>query len=161
MVKKLFLLRHANSQKINQNGDFERILSAKGIRELEQLSSFLLHRNITVDIALCSPAIRTRQTWDYVQNKLAITSVLTFPEDLYNASTDDMLNIIHHIDGSYNNAVIIGHNPTISSMTNALIAGGGNLSFSPANMACLDFNITNWQDAALHTAKIEWFYARE
>jgi phosphohistidine phosphatase len=158
IMKKLYLLRHAASQFIHTVADCDREISSRGIEELEELTAILSKRNFSVNIALCSTAIRTKQTWKYISEKLSLDSEEEFLDALYNTSTEVMLELISNLSAQYDSAIIISHNPTISEFANNLLHNNiGILNFGTANIACINFNVRKWQEVTNKLGKLEWF----
>ncbi len=159
-MKKLYLLRHAAAQRIHPTADCNREISSKGIEELERLATSLSRHNFSVNIALCSTAIRTKQTWEYISKKLSLDSKVEFLQALYNASTEVMLDLVSNISDHYESAIIISHNPAISEFANYLLHNhAGILSFGTANIACINLDIKKWREISNDLGKLEWFFA--
>ncbi len=158
-MKKLYLLRHADSQRLHPMGDLSREISSKGIAELEGLALILSRQNFHVDVALCSYATRTKQTWEYISSNLSLDVEVEFLEVLYNASPEVMLNLITNVSDQYESAIIISHNPGISEFANKLLQDNiATLSFGTANIACIDFDVARWQEITNNLGKLEWFF---
>ena len=159
LMKKLYLLRHADSQRIHPMGDLNREISSKGIEELERLALILSRQKFHVGMALCSSATRTRQTWEYISSKLSLNAEVEFLEKLYNSSPEDMLNLIVDIGDQHESAIIISHNPGISEVANKLLQGQADtLSFGTTNIACINFEVARWQEITNNLGKLEWFF---
>jgi len=151
-MKKLYLLRHAAAQRIHPTADCNREISSKGIEELERLATSLSRHNFSVNIALCSTAIRTKQTWEYISKKLSLDSKVEFLQALYNASTEVMLDLVSNISDHYESA--------ISEFANYLLHNhAGILSFGTANIACINLDIKKWREISNDLGKLEWFFA--
>ncbi len=158
-MKKLYLLRHADSQRIHPMGDFNREISSRGIEELERLAPVLSRQNFHVDVALCSSAVRTKQTWDYLSSKLALAVEVEFLDALYNSLPETVLSLISNVSDQYESAIIISHNPCISEITNKLLQSHADtLSFGTANIACINFDVLTWQEISNNLGKLEWFF---
>ncbi len=159
-MKTLYLLRHADAEKLNLNSDFNRIVSIKGIKEVEQLSIFLQKKNLYIDEVICSPAIRTKQTWEYLNDKLKFQIKVTFPDKLYNISVQDMVNLLQNISDQSNSVLLVGHNPTISQIANELLNNQPNtLSLGTCNIVCISFDVASWQEITDNPGKLEWLYS--
>jgi len=159
LMKKLYLLRHADSQRIHPMGDLSREISSKGIEELERLALILSRQNFHVDVALCSSATRTKQTWEYISSKLSLNTEIEFLEVLYNALPEVMLHLICNVSDQYESAIIISHNPGISEVANKLLHDNvSTLSFGTANIACINFDVARWQEVTNNLGKLEWFF---
>ena len=68
---RLWLLRHAKSAWDDPAlDDFARPLSARGKKACRALARHMGERAIYPDLVLCSPATRTRQTWERLEKLL-------------------------------------------------------------------------------------------
>jgi phosphohistidine phosphatase len=89
-MSQVYLLRHAKavwpspSQK-----DFDRVLDKDGIKAAEVLGKELRRSGLKPEIVLCSPAIRARQTLEYVD--IEPPFILEESEKLYSAGPDAYL----------------------------------------------------------------------
>ena len=65
MTTTLILMRHAKAvDRLEAEDDFQRGLTARGREDSAAAADVLAGRGIRVDLALVSPAWRTRQTYD-------------------------------------------------------------------------------------------------
>lgn len=115
MKHRIILMRHADAElKMHHQSDFERIISRKGIIELQSLrSTFYKHLN-TVDCVFCSTSTRTYQTLEQIEAFLPFNVQVDLIPDLYHASKDQLWETIINIDDQRTNVLIISHNPGLS-----------------------------------------------
>lgn len=109
-MKRLYLLRHAQALSTSASGDEGRELSPKGHEDSSALGKAIQKKNYIPDYTLCSPAIRTRQTFDNLE--LAVDH-LGFNKDIYSAGFLELLHTVQDLDDRNQSALIVGHNPTI------------------------------------------------
>jgi len=65
LVNRLILLRHAKAEAEAASGDdFDRPLAARGRREAQAVAEHLAGLGLRPDVAVVSPALRTRETWE-------------------------------------------------------------------------------------------------
>jgi len=76
------------------------------------------------DVVLCSPALRTRQTWRLVSQGLTDPPTPSFEAAIYGASAQELLELIRSVPDDAGTVLVIGHEPTMST-TADLIAGPG------------------------------------
>ncbi|CAN0501767.1 unnamed protein product, partial [Laminaria digitata] len=70
-MKRLYLLRHAKSGWDDPGqDDFDRPLSRRGLRSSPLMGRYMQNLGYAPSIALCSPARRTRETWELVRAAL-------------------------------------------------------------------------------------------
>lgn len=154
-VKKIFIQRHSYAAKYSPDGDFNRQLTDEGKARLITLAQCMENKNFTTDIVYCSPSVRTKETYNFLQERLEIDCESLFPEQLYNADLEDIKQIIEQIPSKFNSAWIIGHNPTISAAANYLTNNSDSLlNFTPGNIASIRFDSNDWSN--LGVGKLEW-----
>jgi phosphohistidine phosphatase len=123
----LVLLRHAKAEPLGAAADAGRPLTARGRADAAAAGDWLRAQGLVPDLVLCSPARRTRETWHAVAAALAerapATNVIYDPE-LYGASPDQVLELICGIDADVATLLLIGHNPTMSTLSVLLDPAG-------------------------------------
>jgi phosphohistidine phosphatase len=127
-TRHLFLLRHAKSSWDDTSlRDAERPLAPRGRRDIVLLEHDFRTSAVAVDLVLCSTAQRTRETWAGVRGGLSSNPEVRFVAEVYEATTDALLELVHGVDASVGSLMIIGHNPGIGQLAVGL-AGSGNAS---------------------------------
>lgn len=115
-MKELILLRHAKSSWANPDiDDIDRPLNKRGKRGAKALGDWMRAHEGVPDQVLCSPARRTRETWE----GLGLDSALAIKDCLYHADPDTMLRAIRDAEG--NRVLLIGHNPGIAFLAHQLV----------------------------------------
>jgi phosphohistidine phosphatase len=119
----LWLLRHAKAASDAPWGgsDRERPLTARGRRDATALGKRLVSDSSLPglegvrrpDLAICSAAVRTRQTADRVIEAMGGRVPLDSYRSLYDADLDVVLRYLREIDEGVKSALLVGHNPTI------------------------------------------------
>ncbi len=127
--KAIYLLRHAQAATDHGGDDKSRPLTDQGREDALALGRHIKNTYSSFNLVLCSPAIRTRETFSALQ-KFYDFDQIEFPEILYSGSTGDYLYEIQKIGENNTSALIIGHNPSIHELGILLAAQGDN---SPQN----------------------------
>jgi len=71
-----------------------------------------LRRNLAaVDLAVCSPAVRARQTWELASAQLDTVPPAREDDRLYAAATEDLLQVTKELPAGAATVVLVGHNP--------------------------------------------------
>jgi len=123
-TRTLHLLRHAKSSWADDSlPDEERPLAPRGRRATGLLSKHFESIGLDVDLVICSPAQRTRQTWDGVRAAVQCRDV-AFEPRVYGAWVDDLLGLVRGLDPGIRSALIIGHNPGFEDLADRLVGGG-------------------------------------
>lgn len=124
-MKTLTILRHAKSSWDDQGlTDFDRPLNARGQRDAPDMGSRMKAADIRPSLIISSPAVRAWQTAKLVAAELNYpTEFLQREPDLYHASTSRLFEVIARQDEGFNSIVVVGHNPGLTELANALVPG--------------------------------------
>ena len=116
-VRTLILLRHSKAANPDDyETDIERPLAPRGHRDAAAAGDWLRANDLKPDAVLCSTAVRTRETLADLQ----IDATVTYEHRLYAGPATDTLDLLHHVDAPVETLLLIGHNPTISDLSDAL-----------------------------------------
>jgi phosphohistidine phosphatase len=120
MKTTLILMRHAQAiDRMEAADDFERGLTARGRSDSAAAADALAGMGLQVDMALVSPAWRTRQTCDQLLPTLGNPTIQD-PMALYHASTDMLERAVDNALGQAECILLVGHNPGIGSFAHKL-----------------------------------------
>lgn len=121
----LVLLRHAQADDPPETADEDRPLSPGGVADARAAGDWLADR-YPPEVVLCSPARRTRETWQAVAAALPTGAELVrYERRLYPGTVEDMLVVVRHVESTVSTVLMIGHNPAISRFASALPPPGG------------------------------------
>lgn len=144
-MKNLFLLRHAKSSWDDPRAaDFDRVLNERGRKAAPLVGKYLREQGIKLDLIVCSPAMRTRQTIEAVRAASRIDCELRFDERIYAATVNRLLEVVSEIDDKYNSVLIVGHNPGLQELVEALT--GEARQMPTATLAKIELEIATWRD---------------
>lgn len=118
---RLWLLRHAKSAWDDPGlDDFARSLSPRGRKACRRIARHMTERGIQPDLVLCSPATRTRQTWERLEKRLAPEAKVRFEPSLYLADPAALLALIRTVPNACREMLLIGHNPGLEELAQHL-----------------------------------------
>ena len=150
--KRLFLLRHAVAVNEISDGDKNRSLAPKGKEDAQALGEYMQDNGYIPDFVLCSPARRTRETLEGLQNHLSLENI-QMPDIMYSGSTGDYLHQIQKCDDDHHNILIVAHNPSIYELVRLLAAQGQDSvmqrlseGYQPATLSVINCICENWAD---------------
>ncbi|TPL80826.1 histidine phosphatase family protein [Mesorhizobium sp. B2-3-13] len=124
-MKQLLLLRHAKSSWDDPDlDDFDRPLAERGLKAARLIGRELAARDWLPDLALVSPALRTRDTWRLVAAELPAQPRVAFAEALYDAPAADILSQVRKADPSSGCLLVLGHNPGLEDLAKQLAGPG-------------------------------------
>lgn len=110
-MPRLILMRHSKTEANNPQGDKARHLLPTGVQDAQEAGVAL--RELGVDYALVSTAVRTRET--FAATGLQVPA--EFQDALYFGGVEEMLQRIGEMDDDEVSCLlVIGHNPTIASL---------------------------------------------
>jgi phosphohistidine phosphatase len=126
-VSTLYLLRHAKSSWDDPSlPDDERPLAPRGRRDGKRIAEHLRRLEIEPELVLCSSAARTRETLELVRPALGGATVLV-EDELYAASSDQLLARVRQVPDAVASVLVIGHNPGLERLGLALASTGDEL----------------------------------
>jgi phosphohistidine phosphatase len=117
--RRIVLLRHAKAD-WPQVSDHERPLADRGRKDAPVAGRRLAETGITFDLALCSTAVRTRETWKLAVHELPQRPRTVYEERLYEASLGDLIALLNETSDDVNDLLVIGHNPGMHALADAL-----------------------------------------
>jgi phosphohistidine phosphatase len=144
MSKKLFLVRHAKSDWSHQGlSDFERPLNERGLRNAPFMADKFAVAGHQLDFILTSPANRAITTAGYFKRRLGLTDKQWDTErKIYEADSTRLLSIVNGLEDSHNSAMIVGHNPGLSSLVQMLT--GEWVVMSTCSIAEIEIPFDSW-----------------
>ena len=133
----VYLMQHGIP--VSKAEDPERPLSAKGMKDIENLAEFLQKRGITVKDVYHSGKRRAKET---AEIKSARVAPGTEPRERRGLSPlDDVGDIVDQINKGNGGILIAGHLPHLSKLTSLLVVGNESVpvvSFQQGGLVCLE-----------------------
>ncbi len=80
----------------------------------------LADSGIDFDLALCSSAARTRETWKLAVHEFSQRPRTVYEERLYEASLGELIALFNETSDEVRNLLVIGHNPGMHGAADAL-----------------------------------------
>ena len=156
-MKTLYLLRHAKSSwSFDELSDQERPLNDRGRDDAPLMGQALAKRRICPDIIVSSPAVRAMSTALLVAREMQFPhEKITVEPGIYGADADDLLAIIKGLPDAADSALLVGHNPTITDVANALSPSSLN-EMPTAAVVCLRFSCERWEE--VNKANAEFYF---
>jgi phosphohistidine phosphatase len=119
----LILLRHGKSDWSGDEDDRHRPLAPRGRRQAPEAGRWLSSNLGRIDLAVVSPAVRARSTWDLASAKLAVPPPVRYDERVYGASGGDLLAVVRGLTEEERYVVLVGHNPGLEDLAETLTGG--------------------------------------
>jgi phosphohistidine phosphatase len=116
-MKTLHLLRHAKSSWDDLAvPDDQRPLAARGERAAAALCEHFAAIGLELDLVLCSPALRARQTWTAVRSGVRGEPRVRIEPAIYEASPMTLMALVRKVDERNERVLMIGHNPGFAEL---------------------------------------------
>ena len=146
-MKRLILMRHAKAGWDNPDlADFDRPLTRRGEHDAPVMGERLRDRGIRPDLVVSSGAERALRT------AILVSRLLHYPErgisrgqGVYDASTQELLDLVRGLSDDYEQVLLLGHNPAFSELGD-YFTGGEVEHLRPAGVLCLDFDVQSWEE---------------
>jgi len=126
-ARTLVLLRHAKAEAPGAEPDFDRRLTTRGETDADAAGAWLADERIHPDLVLCSPAARTRQTWQGVSIALAQAQSgggapeVRYEQQLYDGGRTEVFDLLRASLETVRTILLVGHNPTVSEVSMLLV----------------------------------------
>lgn len=118
--RKLVLVRHAKAARPDDVDDIDRPLSARGRRDAPEVGRWLREHAAAIELVLCSPAVRTRRTWQLAAPEVPAEPNVKHDDRVYAASARALLAVVHEIPPAVMTAAVVGHNPGLEDLVDLL-----------------------------------------
>lgn len=147
----LILMRHGKSDWSGDESDEERPLAKRGRRQTAEAGQWIAANVDHVDLAVVSPAERTRSTWDIASGELNASPRVRVDERVYAGSRDALLDVVHELPDDASTVVVVGHNPGLEDLVETLV--GTWVPMPTSALAVLDVP-AHWSAAGPGTATL-------
>jgi phosphohistidine phosphatase len=163
-LRRLVVLRHAKSARPEGVEDHRRPLAPRGARDAPAAGRALAEADCLPDLALCSPAVRARRTWQLASAEWGTPPPVRYDPRLYAADVPDLLEVVREVPPEVETLLLIGHNPGLEELVLEL-AGDGlddtlervRTKFPTSAIAVLTWRGTGWPALAPGTALLTSF----
>ncbi|MCQ4202611.1 SixA phosphatase family protein [Streptomyces sp. NPDC058783] len=163
--RRIVLFRHAKAD-WPQVSDHERPLADRGRMDAAEAGRRLADTGVPFDQALCSTAVRTRETWKLAVQEFPHRPKTVYEERIYEASPGELIAVLNETPDDLSNVLVIGHNPGMEALTE-ILAGSAEADvrerinrrgFPTSAFAVLTFT-GSWKDVEPGTATLVDYWA--
>ena len=162
MRRDVLLVRHAKSAWDDPSlADHDRPLAPRGVKAVRRLREYLTSTDRRPDVVLCSSSRRTVDTLEGIRSALPKRVRIEVSDELYLASSDALLALLHGLDDDLRGVMLVGHNPGTQDLA-TLLAGSGDAELRAqlsakvptGALVALSFD-GRWRDLGAGVARIE------
>jgi phosphohistidine phosphatase len=155
-VKRLILLRHAKAVPAAPDlEDADRRLADRGRTDAIRIGQFLKEESWVPELALCSTALRTRETLELIVPQLGASPAVQHLPELYLARWLTIVNLVRQVNEKCGALLIVGHNPGLEEAARKLARPPGDTKsrklhqllqedYPTAAVALFEFDVEQW-----------------
>ena len=156
MTKRLILFRHGKSDwNAEFDRDHDRPVAERGIKAAKTMGKLLAAAAAVPDSVVTSSARRAHTTLQLAMAAGHWQSQTRITDDLYEATVERVMAVIHQEPDHHQSLMLVGHEPTWSELTTYLM-GGGSVQVPTAALVCLEFDVATWKQVASRRGMLLW-----
>jgi len=164
-MKTVILMRHAKSSWSDPElDDHDRPLSKRGRKSAPVMAKWLAEQGLLPDRILSSSSRRTQETVERMREEVPALPEAELSEALYHASPDVILAELQKLPGDCERALVLGHEPTMSSalllLDSSATAPGLYRAYEhypTAAIAVIEADVDDWGEVEAGTARFTLF----
>ncbi|MEI8102330.1 MAG: histidine phosphatase family protein [Chlorobium sp.] len=157
-MKTIYVVRHAKAGLGGAHtGDFDRKLDEVGLKAAHFMAELLEEKGVVPELVLASPAQRALSTAEI------FCDILGYPKErletrmeIYEGGAGRLLTILQEIADTSKTAMLFGHNPTITSLSNLLAANDID-SLATCGVVRIDLDLDSWREVRPGSGKLVWY----
>jgi phosphohistidine phosphatase len=153
-MKKLLLVRHAKATHETGFADFERPLKPSGLQDAAIMAGRLKETGHIPQLLVASPALRTLSTANVISQHLGIPAAEEIL-GIYDASQNQLVDIISQLNDDYDFIGLVGHNPGIGQVLYYLTSKIHDVP--PGAVALIEFDTKTWETIGEKTGKLVYY----
>jgi phosphohistidine phosphatase len=159
-MRRLFLLRHGEAEWPDGVDDVDRPLASRGRDAARRLGLYLAAEGLRPDLVLVSPARRAQETWNLVRAPLGTVTARTEAR-IYAAPAEALLALVKQVDRAVNALLMVGHNPGLHDLLQALASPGDRRAamsgFPAGGLAVIDLPASAWPEVLPRSGVLDRF----
>ena len=119
-MRTLYLIRHAKSSWDSPGlHDFNRPLNERGLHDAPRMAQRLARDGVRPDLLVSSPAKRALTTALFFAETFGVPDdAVLRHSDIYEATPQHILRIVHELPHTAHTVLLFGHNPTFTEVAN-------------------------------------------
>lgn len=161
---RLMLLRHAQATQYAGGGDAERPLNERGRREAQSMGDYLAQQGLFPDLAVVSPARRTRETLELALDVFGEPCPVLSEPRLYLAEAPQLFEMMRATADHVRLMLVVGHNPGFHDLAVELVGAGDRAArlqletgLPTCGLVVIDFDAENWAEVTPGSGMLDRF----
>ena len=144
--RRLIILRHAKSAwDTDAATDHDRPLNKRGRRDAPRIAAKLVELDWTPQWVISSDSMRTRQTWQRMEDSFDDVEQVVFTRAFYHAGLGSVRTAVEDLADAVETVMVIGHNTGWEDAVAELV--GEDERLTTCNAALLSVEASRWEDA--------------
>jgi phosphohistidine phosphatase len=146
-MKQLWILRHGKAVEASPRiADAQRPLTPAGREQSRAMGDFLRGRNVSLDRAVCSSSVRTRETAEAALEAGQYRIPLDLTESIYEAAGSDLIETVRGLKDRDSGVLLVGHMPGVGELVSALVTDQDDLAlvFKPGTLMLVTLDVEHW-----------------
>jgi phosphohistidine phosphatase len=144
-MKTLLLMRHAKSSwKHPDLPDIDRPLKKRGKKDVQRMAKLITEAELVPQAVYCSPALRARLTAEAILHETSFKGEIQYLDTLYLGEPENYIEVLGKCSDSLDRVMVIGHNPGLESVLQAL--SGRVESLPTGAIAYISLQIKSWKE---------------
>jgi len=146
-MKTIYFLRHAKSSwKDAELSDIDRPLNKRGRENAPLIGRLMRKLKVKPQLIISSPSKRTMTTALIVADKIGYQEKnIKIDMDLYGANVAQVVQLIHHLDDTLKNVMLVGHNPSFTLIVD-YFTGKPIDNLPTSGFVQINFDVKSWRD---------------
>jgi phosphohistidine phosphatase len=156
-MKTLLVMRHAKSDwESGASSDFDRPLNSRGKNDAPEQGKEIKKRKLIPELIISSPANRALSTAKLASKEFDYNDEILLDEDFYFGNITDIVEKIKLTSNKINRIMIVGHNPTWSSIVELL--SGKYVEMKTTSVAVINFETSKWSEIEKKFGNLETYF---
>ena len=153
-MKTLSIIRHGKATQ-EPMPDIKRHLTPKGIDRTSKRAKDILQIDVKPDLIISSPAVRAFQTAEILAKELNYPKEIGINPVFYFHSLPDVMSQIKQIPDTFENVVIVGHNPVWTNLADYFLPEQL-FHLRTSGLAVVNFDTLKW--SGIHPDKVKSYH---
>jgi phosphohistidine phosphatase len=151
----LTLVRHAKSSWNNDDlEDFHRPLNNRGFKVAPEMGQRFAEKKCKLDAIISSPATRAITTAQIIAQKNGFNiDQITSNIEIYEATLDVLMDLIHQVNDQFGSIMLVGHNPGFTELVNHLVYASID-NMPTCAIAQIQLDVDSWKEISKHSGEL-------